>query len=146
METFEINRAAVGGSAKAVRLALKQQGMRRCSLQLVYRQCKAALHLDWYGVFLRWFTALWLANREGAEFLLSDFLARVARLRESDAPACWREQMAACQTEHSDVVCAALVNDLARMRRETVEAIAAKQRLVVTLDRLLDERRETRAA
>lgn len=139
METYEVNRAAVAGHAKAVRLALKQLGMRRCSLQLVYRQCEAsAFRLDWYKCFRRWFEALWLANRGGAEFLFENFRAWFEGLR-MDAAGCgageWYESLARCEREHSEAVQAAILNhDAALIRRELTEAIAAMREQLALLD------------
>ena len=150
MQTHEANLIALGGCAKAVRLALKRLGMRRCSLRLVYYQTEPrdGLRLDWYGVFWRWFEALWMAHRAGAEFLLDDFLARVAELREvergaAESRCCWRTQVVRCETESSDIVKAAVLNDLERLKRETVEAIGEQRRLLAILER---ESHQQRAA
>ena len=142
---YDANRAAVGSHAKAVRLSLLKLGMRRCSLTLVYRQCDAgADRPSWYCLFLRWFTALWLANAQGAELLFEDFLARVAALRDSqearrgDAPGRLVRDLERAEAEHSDIVRARFRgDDLRRLRREVIEDIAAKRRLVATLTRML---------
>lgn len=82
MQPYEANKLAVAGRTQAVRRALKALGMRRCSLRLVQYQFKPGeTRLDYYSLFWRWFRALWMAHRKGAEFLFQDFCARVERLR-----------------------------------------------------------------
>jgi len=142
MLTSEANRLAVGHHAKAVRLALLRLGMRRCSVRLVRYQCEESpLRLDWYGLFWRWFKALWRAHRPGAEFLLEDFCSRVEALRlEDDCQAGdWYEQIAECAREHGEALQAAIQRrDPLAIRRELAESIAAERRLLA----MLSEREE----
>ena len=142
MLTSEANRLAVGTSAKAVRLALLGLGMRRCSERLVRYQCEdRPLRLDWYGLFWRWFLALWQAHRSGAEFLYEDFCSRVEALRrEGGRPAGdWYEQIATCAREHGEALQAAIQRrDAQAIRRELAESIAAERRLLA----MLSEREE----
>lgn len=137
MLTSEANRLAVGPHAKAVRLALLCLGMRRCSVRLVRYQCKEhALRPDWYSLFWRWFRALWLAHRPGAEFLFEDFCSRVEALRreEGDPAGDWYEQIAECAREHGEALQAAIQRrDPQAIRRELVESIAAERRLLAML-------------
>lgn len=147
LTTYDANRAAVGPHAKQVREQLLDLGMQRCSLTLVYRQCDTgADRPSWYCLFLRWFTALWLAHREGAELLFEDFLSRVAALRDQsearrdDAAGRLAADLELAEAEHSDIVRARFRgDDLRRLRQEVVEDIAAKRRLVATLTRMLAE-------
>lgn len=140
MDTPEANRVAVGGFTHAVCRALKTLGMRRCSARLVQYQFKPdPLRLDWYGLFWRWFLALWTARREGAEFLFEDFCARVAALREESEvlDADYAFQLARCEGEHSDVIRAALRGENpAHIRKEVLESIAANRRLLAVLNAL----------
>ena len=144
---YDANRAAVGSHAKAVRLSLLKLGMRRCSLTLVYRQGDPDTDRpSWYCLFIRWFTALWLARREGAELLFEDFLARVAALRDQaearrgDAPGRLAADLELAEAEHSDIVRARFRgDDLRRLRQEVIEDVAAKRRLVATLTWMLAE-------
>jgi hypothetical protein len=137
MLTSEANRLAVGAHAKSVRLALLRLGMRRCSVRLVRYQCEeSSLRLDWYGLFWRWFSALWHAHRSGAEFLYEDFCSRVEALRhEDDRPAGdWFEQIAECAREHGEALQAAIQRrDPLAIRRELAESIAAERRLLAML-------------
>ena len=138
MLTCEANRLAVGPHAKSIRLALLRLGMRRCSERLVRYQCEQnPLRLDWYGLFWRWLQALWLAHRAGFDFLFEDLCARVAALRDSEAPppACdWYEQIATCAREHGEALQAAIQRrDPAAIQRELAESIAAERRLLVML-------------
>lgn len=137
MLTAEANRLAVGTHAKAVRLALLRLGMRRCSVRLVRYQCEERpLRLDWYGLFWRWFRALWAAHRDGAEFLFEDFCSRVEALRREDSyqPSDWYEQIATCAREHGEALQAAIQRrDHQAIRRELVESIAAERRLLAML-------------
>jgi hypothetical protein len=137
MLTSEANRLALGGYAKAVREALLRLGMRRCSLRLVHYQCEPSpLRLDWYGLFWRWFLALWTSHKAGAEFLYEDFCSRVEALRrESDhSPADWFEQIATCAREHGEALQAAIQRrDPLAIRRELVESIAAERFLLAML-------------
>jgi hypothetical protein len=137
MLTCEANRLAVGSHAKTVRLALLRLGMRRCSVRLVRYQCEEnALRPDWYGLFWRWFKALWRAHRAGAEFLFEDFCSRVEALRREDhhSPADWYEQIAECAREHGEALQAAIQRrDASAIRRELAESIAAERRLLAML-------------
>ena len=145
MLTHEANRVALGDRAKAVRLALLGLGMRRCSERLVRYQCEERpLRLDWYGLFWRWFTALWLAHRPGAEFLYEDFAARVEALRREEAhsPSDWYEQIATCAREHGEALQAAIQRrDPLAIRRELAESIAAERRLLSMLSTSGEEAR-----
>lgn len=138
MDTAEANRVAVGGFTHAVCRALKSLGMRRCSARLVQYQFKPEeLRLDWYGLFWRWFRALWIARREGAEFLFEDFCSRVASLREGSEvlDADYSYQLARCELEHSNVIRAALRGeDPSLIRSGLLESIAASRRLLAVLD------------
>ena len=146
MLTSEANRLAVGSSAKAVRLALLRLGMRRCSVRLVRYQCEEnPLRPDWYGLFWRWFCALWQAHRGGAEFLFEDFCSRVEALRREDTrqPSDWYEQIATCAREHGEALQAAIQRrDAQAIRRELAESIAAERRLLA----MLSEQSETAQA
>jgi hypothetical protein len=137
MLTSEANRLAVGPHAKAVRLALLRLGMRRCSVRLVRYQCEEnTLRLDWYALFWRWFSALWLAHRPGAEFLYEDFCSRVEALRREDGLSSgdWYEQIAECAREHGEALQAAIQRrDPLAIRRELAESIAAERRLLAML-------------
>jgi hypothetical protein len=136
MLTSEANRLAVGSHAKAVRLALLRLGMRRCSVRLVRYQCEeSSLRRDWYGLFWRWFRALWTAHRGGAEFLFEDFCSRVEALRREDVHAGdWYEQIATCAREHGEALQAAIQRrDPQAIRRELAESIAAERRLLAML-------------
>jgi hypothetical protein len=136
MLTCEANRLAVGPHAKALRLALLRLGMSRCSERLVRYQCEERpLRLDWYGLFWRWFRALWAAHRGGAEFLFEDFCSRVEALRREDGLAGdWYEQIATCAREHGEALQAAIQRrDPPAIRRELSESIAAERRLLVML-------------
>lgn len=133
MHTFEANRVAVGGHSARVRDALKRLGMRRCSLRLVQYQCVAAdLRPDWYSLFWRWFRALWLARRAGAEFLYEDFLARVEALRAEERPHGreFFEQVARCVRESGEAIEQALLDrDDARLALELTESIREQRQL-----------------
>ena len=135
MHTYEANRTAVGGRTQAVRRALKRLGMRRCSEALVERQWKPpvpGISISWYCSFWRWFEALWIANRSGAEFLFEDFRSRVLALRAEDdlAAADWYEELSNCEREHSEAVQAAILNrDYQRIKVEISEAITALRKL-----------------
>lgn len=137
MLTCEANRLAVGTHAKSVRLALLRLGMRRCSVRLVRYQCEEnTLRLDWYALFWRWFSALWLAHRGGAEFLYEDFCSRVEALRREDGRPSgdWFEQIAECAREHGEALQAAIQRrDPQAIRRELAESIAAERRLLAML-------------
>jgi hypothetical protein len=140
METHQVNRLAVGDSAKALREALRSLG-KRCSLRWIYYQCQPSQdvrRLDVYGAFWRFFQALWRANRTGAELLFEDFRARVQALRHSTADLCradWYESLAELEQEHSEALQAAIRNhDLAAIKKEIGEAIAAYRRLLAIVE------------
>lgn len=146
LESFEANRVAVRGHAKQVRDALRGLG-KRCSLKWVYLQCAPSPdinRLDYYGSFRRWFKAIWMANRAGAEFLFEDFRAFVESLRREaagEAGGDWYQCLADAEREHSEAIQAALLNhDDESIRKELTEAVAAMRRQLA----MLDER--TRAA
>jgi nucleotide-binding universal stress UspA family protein len=133
--TYAVNRAAVGGHAKAVREALIRLGMRRCSLRLVYYQCEARdLHLDYYGALWRWVEALFMANREGAELLVEDFRARFDDLRaRRPSEFGWFELVARCEEAHSSVMRDAIRNrDVNSVVARLTPAISAYQELLTT--------------
>lgn len=138
LTTYDANRLALGDRVKAVREALLRLGMRRCSLRLVHYQAEPRpLRLDWYGLFWRWFRALWSAHRAGAEFLFEDFCSRVDELRreESGPPADWYEQIATCAREHGEALQAAIQRrDPLAIRRELAESIAAERRLLSMIE------------
>jgi hypothetical protein len=125
--THEANRVALGDRAKAVRLALLGLGMRRCSERLVRYQCEERpLRLDWYGLFWRWFSALWVAHHPGAEFLYEDFTARVEALQRLRAE---QEALAAGRTaaeEERDSWRLAEIDERARSLREEADSAQAR--------------------
>lgn len=140
LTTFKANGYAARGHAPSLVRALKQLGMRRCSERLVRRQWEPGAGCpSWYCLFWRWFQALWLAHRKGAEFLFEDFNARVAALRDSEPTSGardWFEQLALCAREQSEALQAAIRRrDTAAIRRELVESIAAERQLLLMLDR-----------
>jgi AcrR family transcriptional regulator len=140
--TYEVNRAAVGPAAKAVREALIQLGMRQCSLRTVYYQCELReLRLDWYGGFYRWVEALYLANRQGAEFLIEDVLARFESLRASRPPAFdWHELVARCEEAHSQSMLAVIRNqDIGTLAPCLTNAVAAHRDLLSAARARLEE-------
>lgn len=149
MHTWEVNRTAVGDCAKAVCEALRKLG-KRCSVRWVNLQCEAPLDVnrtDYYAAFWRWFEAVFVANRDGAEFLFEDFRARVQAMRDFEdlATGDWRQQIALCQDEHSHIISAALLEGCtARLKREIKEDIAAKRRLLAMIE--AHEERPARAA
>jgi hypothetical protein len=134
VQTHDANRVAVGGHTRRVRDALLRLGMRRCSLRLVQYQFEPdPIRPSWYCLFWRWFHALWVAHRAGAEFLFEDFLARVEALRgaERPAPHGWPEQVARVVRECGEAVEASvLARDEARIRKEVTEAIRELRRLL----------------
>ena len=138
LTTHEANRLALGGRAKAVREALLSLGMRRCSLRLVHYQAEPRpLRLDWYGLYWRWLRALHLATPLGADFLFEDLRSRFTALREGSelARACWYEQLAECEREHSEAIRAAILDrDPRLIRKEISEAISALRRQLALLD------------
>lgn len=138
LTTPEANRLALGDRAKAVRLALLRLGMRRCSERLVHYQCEERpLRLDWYGLYWRWLRALHLANPQGADFLFEDLRARFSALRDGEhlTGACWYEQLAECEREHSEAIRAAILDrDPRLIRKEIAEAISALRRQLALLD------------
>lgn len=138
--TRAANRLAARGHTAAVARALKRLGMRRCSESLVRRQWdEHATQASWYCCFWRWFEALWLAHRKGAESLFEDFCARVEALRRAETPDVgrdWFEQLAICAREQSQALQAAIRrHDEAAIRRELSESIAAERMLLAMLDR-----------
>lgn len=138
--TLEANGLAARGHAPSLVRALKRLGMRRCSERLVRRQWEAGAGCpSWYCLFWRWFEALWLAHRKGAELLFEDFCARVAALRRAEEPAVgrdWFEQLAICAREQSEALQEAIRrHDVAAIRRELSESIAAERQLLAMLDR-----------
>ncbi len=138
LATHDANRMALGSEAKAVREALIRLGMRSCSLRLVHYQTEPRpLRLDWYGLYWRWLRALHLANPSGADFLFEDLRSRFAALRDGDrlAGACWYEQLAECEREHSEAIRAAILDrDPRLIRKEIAEAISALRRQLALLD------------
>ncbi len=146
MLTHEVNRIAVGACAKAVAEALRKLG-KRCSVRWVNRQCEESPDVrrtDYYGAFRRWFEAVFIANRDGAEFLFEDFCAFVQSMRDFEDLALgdWRAQIARCEGEHSDIIRAALLDGCnERLKSEIKEDIAEKRRLLAML-----EARETHLA
>lgn len=147
MFTYEASAIAIRGSAKAIRAALLDLGMRRCSIRLVQRQAEAPqAQLDWYGLFVRWFTAIWRANRPGAEFLFEDFRARVAGLRAEDdlSASDLDAQLERCEGEHSDIIKCVFRHDYSQIKREIAEDIAAKRRLLAMYE--AREQAEAKAA
>jgi hypothetical protein len=136
----EANRVAARGHSPAIARELKRLGMQRCSESLVKRQWEDdPLRPSWYACFWRWFLALWMAHREGAEFLYEDFLARVAALRRTETNEATADdffaQLAVCEDEHSDIIRAALKRkDYAAIRVEIADDIREKRRLLQMLD------------
>lgn len=138
LTTHDANRLALGDRAKAVREALLRLGMRRCSLRLVHYQAEPRpLRLDWYGLYWRWLRALHLAHPSGADFLFEDLRSRFTALRDSDClvAACWYEQLAECEREHSEAIRAAILDrDPRLIRKEIAEAISALRRQLALLE------------
>jgi hypothetical protein len=138
MQTWEVNRIAVGNCAKAVAEAMRKFG-KRCSVRWVNRQCeesKDVRRTDYYSAFWRWYESIYVSNREGAEFLYEDFRARVQSLRDLEALASAdvSTQIARCNDEHSDIVRAAIIgSDHDSFEREIVEDIASKQLLLAII-------------
>ncbi|MDQ1610310.1 MAG: hypothetical protein QOG00_241 [Pyrinomonadaceae bacterium] len=138
MHTWQVNRIAVGAHAKAVCEAFRKFG-KRCSVRWINRQCEASKDVrrtDYYGAFWLWFEAIYVANREGAEFLFEDFRARVQSLRDLEALAMADvpTQVARCNDEHADVIRAAILgDDSERLEREIAEAIAEKRMLLAMI-------------
>ena len=145
LTTHEANGHAARGHAPSLVRALKRLGMRRCSEHLVKRQWDDPDRPSWYCLFWRWFEALWLAHRSGAEFLFEDFCARVAALRQAEEPAVgrdWYEQLSICAREQSEALQEAIRrHDDAAIRRELAESIAAERQLLAMLDRPAAEAR-----
>ena len=150
LTTHDANRLALGDRAKAVREALLRLGMQRCSLRLVHYQAEPRpLRLDWYGLYWRWLRALHLATPQGADFLFEDLRSRFAALREGDhlAAACWYEQLAECEREHSEAIRAAILDrDPRLIRKEIAEAISALRRQLALLDAREGQGSESRVA
>ena len=138
LTTHEANRLAVADRAKAVREALLRLGMQRCSLRLVHYQAEPRpLRLDWYGLYWRWLRALRLANPAGADFLFEDLRARYSALGDGEqlSRACWYEQVAECEREHSEAIRAAILDrDPRLIRKEIAEAISALRRQLALLE------------
>jgi hypothetical protein len=138
MDSWQVNRIAVGACAKAVAEALRKLG-KRCSVRWVNRQCEPPQDVtrsNYYEAFLRWFEAVFIANRPGAEFLFEHFCAFVQSLRDFEdlASADLQHQFARCEGEHSDIIRAALLSgDTGQLQREIVEDIAEKQRLLAMI-------------
>jgi hypothetical protein len=138
MDSWQVNRIAVADCAKAVSEALRKLG-KRCSVRWVNRQCEPPQDVarsDYYGAFRRWFEAIFIANRDGAEFLFEDFCAFVQSMRDFEdlANADLQQQFARCEGEHSDIIRAALLSgDTGQLQREIVEDIAEKQRLLAMI-------------
>ena len=90
-------------------------------------------------LFWRWFQALWLAHRKGAESLFEDFCARVEALREAETPRApreWFAQVASCARAHGEVLAAAAERrDAAAIRRAVSTSIAEQRELILLLDR-----------
>jgi hypothetical protein len=150
LTTHDANRLALGDRAQAVREALLSLGMRRCSLRLVHYQAEPRpLRLDWYGLYRRWLRALHLAHPDGVDFLFEDSRSRFAALREGDrlAAACWYEQLAECEREHSEAIRAAIPDrDPRLIRKEIAEAISALRRQLALLDAREGQGSESRVA
>lgn len=141
LTTVEANALAARGHSASLARALKRLGLKRCSERSVRYQYEAgARRPSYYCLFWRWFQALWLVNRKGAEFLYEDFTARVEALRAaeaSEAPARdWLEQVAACAREHSEAISAALLRrDERAIRSEVADEIRELRVLLALLDR-----------
>jgi hypothetical protein len=138
--TFEANRIAVGPNAKQVREQLLKLGMRRCSLQLIYRQCDAgSLRPSWLCLCVRWLTAIAMVDYESAVGLLEAMGASIEHLRPARThrrARDWFEQIAHCAREHGEALQAAIQrHDRAAIRRELAESIEAQQELLAMLDR-----------
>ena len=139
LTTHAANGQAARGHSASLARALKGLGMLRCSEYLVRRQWDDPDRPSWYCLWWRWYEALWLAHREGAEFLFEDFCARVARLR-SAAPTVgaedWHQLVARSAREHGQAIAAAVeMRDEAAVRRGLVESIATTRDLLALLDR-----------
>jgi hypothetical protein len=140
MDTHQANRIAIGPCAKAIRLALLNLGMRRCSLSFIYRQAEAPVRgqrLSWYCAFWRWFGALWKANRAGAEFLFEDFCGRVEALRKSGDAATpagdgeWQASVFECLDAHTDALKEAVAeSDMSRIIETAARATTCYRRLI----------------
>ena len=142
METTDANFIAVDGRTQAVARALKRLGMRQCSARLVQYQFKPRpTRPDWYGAFWRWFRAIWVAHRAGAEFLFEDFCAKVSALRDADLPHAQppvTAQVEKCQYRNHRFVAAYIRGDGDdSLIREAVEGIVEMRALV----RMLTARR-----
>ena len=140
LTTIEANAlAARGHSARLVR-ALKKLGLQRCSERSVRYQYEGGAHRpSWYCLFWRWLQALFLANRKGFDFLVEDFNARVAALRDGEpqhGARDWYEQLSICAKEQSEALQAAIRrHDDAAIVRELSESIAAERKLLAMLVR-----------
>lgn len=151
MDPYQANALAVGGYAKAIRQALLKLGMRRCSVRLVYRQTEAPVkshRLDWYTSFWRWFEALWMAHRKGAEFLYEDFCARTEALRLTEEAYAENpdDRLAECERERADLIQAALRREDPHLLIEmTKKVIVAERRYLASLIREGNQQRTLRA-
>ena len=143
LTTHQANKIAACGHAPSLVRRLRELGMRRCAESLVKRQWDDPDRPSWYCLFWRWFKALWMAHRKGAEFLFEDFCARVAALRDAEAQSGardWYEQLAICAREQSEALQAAIRrHDDAAIGRELSESIAAERRLLAMLRRAARE-------
>jgi hypothetical protein len=152
LTTVEANAQAARGHSASLARALKRLGMRRCSERSVrYQSEEGAGRPSWYCCFWRWFQALWLVNRKGAEFLYEDFQARVEALRAaeaSEAPARdWLEQVALCAREHSEAIAEAMLRrDERAIRAEVTDEIRELRRLLAMLSRPAPESARAEAA
>ena len=78
-----------------------------------------------------------MANPSGADFLFEDLRSRFTALREGSelACACWYEQLAECEREHSEAIRAAILDrDPRLIRKEIAEVISALRRQLALLD------------
>ena len=144
LTTIEANALAAQGHSVRLAAKLKQLGMGRCSERSVRYQYESGAHRpSWYCCFWRWLQALFMVNRKGFDFLVEDFLARVAALRDAEAQhgaADWYEQLSVCAREQSEALQAAIRrHDDAAIRRELSESIAAERKLLAMLDRTARE-------
>lgn len=140
LSTLDANRVAARGHSAGLTRALKRLGMRRCSERLVrYQYEGGAGRPSYYCLFWRWLEAVWLVNRPGFDFLVEDLCARVAALREGEAPdgaRDWYEALSDCAREQSEALQAAIRrHDVTAIRRELAESIAAERKLLEMLDR-----------
>lgn len=134
MDTHTANLTALSGFAEKVREALKELGMRRCSIRLVYRQCEECdTHLNWSQLFRRWVAAVRRAHHAGADLIVNDFNGWYESLcAGEELLACdWEGAVDACVDEHGDVIKEAIrADDMEAVVRESSEAITAYRRLI----------------